>query len=204
MHASQGLLTSRHWKPKLAKRHGVSLLCTPSRKPPCPPEAPFPAPLSLHSLPSYYSLTSAPAWSCAAETNHIIVDMRFNQVIRAEPRAGEYGPGVPEYQAGLGSRPQQIEKSFTAQLGARQPSRGRPLPSFRSLCARCSAVTGSPGVRGLRRNWPTLARLTEPWGLLPGDETPHSCPSLNFYSSWTLNQHHQTQPQAPALCPARV
>lgn len=114
---------------------GLSTL-HPITEAPLPPEAPFPAPLSLHSLPSYYSLTSAPAWSCAAETNHIIVDMRFNQVIRAEPRAGEYGPGVPEYQAGLGSRPQQIEKSFTAQLGAASPVVAGPSHPF------------APSVRG--------------------------------------------------------
>lgn len=42
-----------------------------------------------------------------------------------------------------------MEKSFTAQLGAASLGVAAALPSFPLLCAKGSAVTGSPGVHGL-------------------------------------------------------
>lgn len=65
--------------------------------------------------------------------NHIIVDMRFNQVIRAELRAGEYGPGVPEYQAGLGAGLSKWKSHLRLSWGAASLVVAGALPSFRPL-----------------------------------------------------------------------
>lgn len=63
--------------------------------------------------------------------NHIIVDMRFNQVIRAEAGAGERGPGVPEYQTGLGAGLGKWKSHLQLSWGPGEPGprRGPPSPS---------------------------------------------------------------------------
>lgn len=52
------------------------------------PVLPSPSPPS----PALIRVERRPARSRGREANHIIVDMRFNQVLRAEPGAGECGP----------------------------------------------------------------------------------------------------------------
>lgn len=54
--------------------------------------------------------------------------MRFNQVIRAEPGAGECGPGVPEYQTGLGAGLSKWKSHLQLSWGPGQPGPGGALP----------------------------------------------------------------------------
>lgn len=60
--------------------------------------------------------------------NHIIVDMRFNQVIRAEPRASECGLGVPEYQTGLGAGLGKWKSHLQLSWGPRAVAGALPAP----------------------------------------------------------------------------
>lgn len=86
--------------------------------------------------------------------NHIIVDMRFNQVIRAEPRAGECGLGVPEYQAGLGAGLGKWKSHLQLSWGPASRGRGRcppPVPLCELLSCDQHVVCAAPRVplRGL-------------------------------------------------------
>lgn len=73
--------------------------------------------------------------------------MRFNQVMRAEQRASVCGPGVPEYQTGLGTGLRKWKSHLQlswgpGKLGPRRPP-SRPLLEDQSAVTR----TGDQGVR---------------------------------------------------------
>lgn len=88
-----------------------------------------------------------------------------------------------------------MEKSFTAQLGAASLVVAGALPSFRPLCAKCSAVTGSPGVLGLGWSAGTGPRMIHRAMGTPARRRNTTLLPI----SWTLSRPHETQPQAPSL-----
>lgn len=77
--------------------------------------------------------------------------MRFNQVIRAEPRAGECGPSVPEYQTGLGAGLRKWKSHLQLSWGPGELGPGRePLPAPPQ---NHSAVTSACRSRAPHKGW---------------------------------------------------
>lgn len=127
-------------------------------------------PTPTHDLPAQPLLQFNIGRPGGREMNHIIVDMRFNQVIRAEPRASAGWVSLNTKQAWGRSR--KMEKSFMAQLGAGEQGRGVPGPLCELLSCDQHVVCAAPRVplRGLGR---PLTRGWEDRGVDRGrDRTP--------------------------------
>lgn len=135
--------------------------------------------------------------------NHIIVDMRFNQVIRAELRAGACGLGVAEYQTGLGAGLGKWKSHLQLSWGPGEQGLWQ-APSW-PLRTNCSAVTSAWGVQLGRVCRSQELDQTAPMGWVMvgggwkgGDQTPsytslEATPPVHLLRpnfSWVPSQHH--------------